>query len=164
MTRSPLRFGTIEGVPYPQIRGVVAAMRAAGLAVTGFADLGVAGVAHLCGFSEEEAWRALQRGYGEPLVIDGGAAAEARAQGVAAAWGLQLVGGGQFWHLAGPHDKGKAVRALSRLFRRRWPGVRLAGLGDSENDRAMLEAVDIPILIPSASGEIGLHLPHARIA
>lgn len=152
------------GVPYPQIRHAVAAMREEGLPVTGFGDLSMSDVASLCGFSEEEAARARQREYDEPLLIDGGVAAEARAQAVAGIRGLQLVRGGQFWHLAGPNDKGKAVAALGQLFRRRWPEARLVGLGDGDNDRPMLEAVDVPVLIPAAGGEMRLQLPHLRIA
>ncbi|MBI3078602.1 MAG: HAD-IIB family hydrolase [Deltaproteobacteria bacterium] len=152
------------GVPYARLRRAVAAMREEGLPVTGFGDLSVSDVAGLCGFSEEEAARARQREYDEPLLIDGGVAAEERAQAVAGIRGLQLVRGGQFWHLAGPNDKGKAVAALGQLFRRRWPEARLVGLGDGDNDRPMLEAVDVPVLIPSAEGEARLRLPHLRIA
>jgi mannosyl-3-phosphoglycerate phosphatase len=46
-------------------------------------------------------------------------------------------------------DKGKAVRLVCEIFRRNSGGALTSiGLGDSENDLAMFEQVDIPVLIP----------------
>ena len=53
--------------------------------------------------------------------------------------------------------KGKAVQQLKQAFRSSEP-ITTVGLGDSPNDLSMLEAVDIPIVIPGLKG------PHPQLA
>jgi predicted mannosyl-3-phosphoglycerate phosphatase (HAD superfamily) len=65
--------------------------------------------------------------------------------------------GGRFFHLLGPHDKGRAVRQVLALY----GPVYAIGLGDSANDVPMLAAVDEPILMPGPDGAIKAELRHA---
>ncbi len=70
--------------------------------------------------------------------------------------GLKILKGGRFYHCVGiGQDKGEAV---SRLMRR-YPDHVSVGLGDNFNDVALLDAVDIPILIPHHEGA---YIPYER--
>ena len=81
---------------------------------------------------------------------------------MAEAEGFTVTRGGRFHHLMGTgQDKGKAVRMVCDIFRRS-SGAALTtiGLGDSENDLAMFEQVDIPVLIPRpGKGYLDIRLP-----
>ena len=79
----------------------------------------------------------------------------------AEASGLAITRGGRFHHLMGSgQDKGLAVRKALEVFCR-CSGQRFTaiGLGDSANDKAMLESVDLAVLLPHPDGtyeELGL--------
>ncbi len=66
-----------------------------------------------------------------------------------AAAGLDLVRGGRFWHvLPAGRDKGTAVRLLVADHERRTGTVpRTIGLGDGPNDTALLDAVDLAVVV-----------------
>jgi mannosyl-3-phosphoglycerate phosphatase len=75
--------------------------------------------------------------------------------------GFQVVIGDRFSHLiGGGAGKGKAVQWLVQQYQRCHPDttIQTIGLGNSPNDLAMLESVDIPIVIPGKNG------PHPRLA
>ena len=63
--------------------------------------------------------------------------------------GFDLVRGGRFWHvLPAGADKGAAVRTLVADHERRTGSVpRTIGLGDGPNDTAMLDAVDLAVVV-----------------
>lgn len=66
-----------------------------------------------------------------------------------AAAGLDLVRGGRFWHvLPAGRDKGTAVRMLVADHERRTGAApRTIGLGDGPNDTALLDAVDLAVVV-----------------
>ncbi|MBF4609571.1 HAD-IIB family hydrolase [Curtobacterium sp. VKM Ac-1393] len=66
-----------------------------------------------------------------------------------AAADLDLVRGGRFWHvLPAGRDKGTAVRMLVADHERRTGTVpRTIGLGDGPNDTALLDAVDLAVVV-----------------
>lgn len=66
-----------------------------------------------------------------------------------AAAGLDLVRGGRFWHVVpAGRDKGTAVRLLVADHERRTGTVpRTIGLGDGPNDTALLDAVDLAVVV-----------------
>lgn len=70
-------------------------------------------------------------------------------RGALAAAGLDLVRGGRFWHvLPAGRDKGTAVRLLVADHERRTGTVpRTIGLGDGPNDTALLDAVDLAVVV-----------------
>lgn len=75
--------------------------------------------------------------------------------------GFKVVIGDRFSHLIGGNTgKGKAVKWLVQQYQRCYPTAKIQtiGLGNSPNDLAMLESVDIPIVIPGKNG------PHPRLA
>lgn len=141
-----------------------------GLRLRGFSALPAEEVAERTGLPPEAARLAAAREFDEPFLIEGppGAAeaeAERRVAEAAERRGLRTTRGGRFHHLTGPVDKGKAVRQLMALHE--GPALS-AALGDSVNDRTMLEAVDRPVIVPRPDGSpnevLADALPGARRA
>ncbi len=60
--------------------------------------------------------------------------------------GLKYVRGGLFSHVS-TSDKGKAVKLLINMYKKVCGEITSIGLGDSQNDFAMLEVVDMPYLV-----------------
>lgn len=162
--QSPYRVIQL-GASYHQIRRFVQALPPA-CRIQGFGDLGVADIVHLTGLSPAQATLAKQRDFTEPFfldddsrIVDLGTMAEAS--------GFKITRGGRFYHLMGAgQDKGLAVKRAVSVFRHHaGQGVLAIGLGDSANDRAMLESVDIAILIPHPDGSYeNLNMPNLRRA
>jgi mannosyl-3-phosphoglycerate phosphatase len=75
-------------------------------------------------------------------------------QALSEATGFTITRGGRFHHLMGAgQDKGIAVRRAASVIRRNMSQpLCTIGLGDSANDAAMLQSVDVPILIPHPDG------------
>ncbi len=61
--------------------------------------------------------------------------------------GYNYVIGGRYYHIIGNNNKGKAVKILTKLLKKELGPVKTIGIGDSENDFAMLDYVDIPFLV-----------------
>ncbi len=132
-----------------------------GVSVRGFADLTVEEVGEHAGLTMEAARLAAAREYDEPFLIEGGVptgAAESALAAAAERRGLRVTWGGRFHHLAGPADKGRAVRQLLALHA---GPVSSVALGDSANDLTMLEAVDRPVLVPRPDGNVAEVLARA---
>ena len=143
------------GVPYSE---VVAALRRAsassGCRVRGFHDMSVAEAALRCGLSVRGAELAKCREYDEPFVILSDSPTEIGCLlNRIEEEGLTWTRGGRFYHVRGRHNKGQAAGVLAHLFRRSSPGIVTVGVGDGPNDISLLEAVDVPILIPSPHRE-----------
>jgi mannosyl-3-phosphoglycerate phosphatase len=148
------------GVPRAQlIAALVELERETGIPLRPFSQLSPEEVAGLTGLSAEQAARAQQRDYDEPFLITGPGMASGdsrdralddRLDAAARRFGLRVIHGGRLHHLTGPSDKGTAVRAVLRL--PAYQRVESLGLGDAASDRALLEAVDRPILVPGPGG------------
>jgi predicted mannosyl-3-phosphoglycerate phosphatase (HAD superfamily) len=64
--------------------------------------------------------------------------------------GLQCVRGGRFVHLMGPNNKARAMEWLQLAIGHYLGGeVVSIGIGDADNDRSLLEATDIALLVRS---------------
>jgi mannosyl-3-phosphoglycerate phosphatase len=125
-----------------------------GVKVRGFAGLTPFDLEQLTGLSAAAAACALQRHYDEPFLVEGGDEPAERLAGAAVRHGLVVSRGGQFHHLTGRVGKGDALRRLLEIYgvaRRRFHTV---ALGDSANDRSMLESCDRPIVVPRANGSL----------
>jgi len=66
--------------------------------------------------------------------------------------GLKITTGGRYHHLIGDNNKGEAVKILSRLYKKKFDNIYTIGVGDSENDFAMLDVVDSPYLVMKKDG------------
>lgn len=133
--------------------GVLEAARglrgALGYRFRGFADMNPAQLAACTGLSLPEAERALARDFTEPVLWeDSEQRLEEFREGLRAK-GILTVRGGRFLHLSGPVDKGRAIAWLKAWYGGGAAVPRVVALGDSDNDRAMLEASDIPVLVRS---------------
>jgi mannosyl-3-phosphoglycerate phosphatase len=140
------------GATYRDIRRFVQAVRPR-FNLQGFGDLSAEDIAHLSGLPPVQAGLARQREFTEPFITaDDSRIPELSA--LAEASGLTITRGGRFHHLMGAsQDKGAAVRCVAAvILRNMGPPLRTIGLGDSANDRAMLQSVDLPILIPRPDG------------
>jgi mannosyl-3-phosphoglycerate phosphatase len=120
--------------------------------LVGFGDMTIEEIVKATGLAQSEAERARQREYDEPFTINGEHPPLEQIREAAVEIGLTVVSGGQFYHLVGGTDKGRACRALIDLFRKEWGKVVTAGIGDSLNDLPMLEMVDRPFLVERPGG------------
>lgn len=150
------------------------------VAAEGFNDLSLPKVARLCGLSLREAQLAVLREYDEPfMVLDEPRGPEPRPESrfgrryrfyrALRRRGLQVTRGGRFDHAHASPGKGRATAALRELYERQAGGpVVMVGLGDARNDLSLLQAVDVPIVVPNSSSRATLDLlrrvPGARLA
>ncbi len=125
-----------------------------GESLCGFSSLMTEDVASLTGLDLPSARRAQEREYSETLAIQ---MPEEQWQGleeVFAAEGLKCLHGGRFHTVIDQAaDKGAAVRRFSELWQAQSEDPLVSfGLGDSENDRELLENVDWPHLVKRPNG------------
>ena len=101
--------------------------------------------------------RACDREFSEPFILPPHVSVET-LEAWAAQNHFQILVGNRFCHMLGLNaGKGKAVTQLKAAFNTS-ESITTIGLGDSPNDLSMLEAVDIPIVIPGVNG------PHPQLA
>jgi mannosyl-3-phosphoglycerate phosphatase len=122
----------------------------------GFGDMNTAEICQLTGLSSQEAKQAKAREFTEPFLTPKKVTPE-RLNEIVQDLGYRIVVGDRFCHLldAGA-GKGKAVQWLVDSYQSAQPDAKITtlGLGNSPNDLEMLEAVDIPIIVP---GNKGIH-------
>ncbi len=140
------------GASYREIRRFLQAVRP-DFDIQGFGDLSAEDIERLSGLSPLQAGLAKQREFSEPFIIDDGNRIS-DLQALAEAKGFMITRGGRFHHLMGAgQDKGLAVRRIAAvILGNMGPPLCSVGLGDSANDKAMLQCVDLPILIPHPDG------------
>ncbi len=120
-------------------------------------------LAALTGLSEEGARLAQQRNFDVTFIVQGEFEVQT-LEGEVEKRGLKLTRGSRFFHLTGENDKGRAVRNLVEFYKRgARKRIETIGLGDSENDRSMLEEVDIPVIIPNPDSQAPLHLDSPKV-
>ncbi len=144
------------GKPYAELIPLVHKIRAdKEYCFQGFSDFSVAEVMAATGLDEQAAILARQRLGSEPIIWQDSPEALARFRQELAGYNLQLLRGGRFFHILDNRaDKGTAVHWLLGYFRRQQAHPKLfsVALGDGPNDRAMMEAVDLAVIIPNPSG------------
>jgi len=141
------------GLPYRQLRQfMVSTRKKFKLKVKGFGDCRPEEIARLTGLGLKEARLAARREYDEPLWFEDPSRIRLFREKVREA-GLKLVRGGRFFHLTGKNDKGRAVRILKNLYRKKLGQLISLGLGDADNDWPMLKEVELPGLIARPDGQ-----------
>ncbi|MCM1986727.1 mannosyl-3-phosphoglycerate phosphatase [Methanococcoides seepicolus] len=142
------------GTSYTRIREVLEDIRKnTGFKITGFGDLDAEGVSKDTGLDIQSAKLAKMREYDEAFRLEEDENATAKVIELIHAAGLNHTKGGRYWHIMGDNDKGKAVRALTEIYRQQFTEVTTIALGDSLNDLPMLKAVDIPFLVQKPDGK-----------
>jgi mannosyl-3-phosphoglycerate phosphatase len=124
-----------------------------GVKLRPLAACSVAQVTALTGLSGEAADLARRREWSVPFLLEQPAGPDVWAglEAAAAARGLKLLHGNRLAHLIdAATDKGLALAALRR--RCGGPSTRVLALGDSPNDRALLEAADVAVVVPGPAG------------
>ena len=117
-------------------------------AFSGFADWSAEDIAERTGLALDEAKKAADREFSEPLIWEDSEEAKSRFHKLLGKAGLTAVQGGRFLTVTGPTDKGAAMRWLSdRLANGETRKV--VALGDSPNDEQMLNAADIAVVVMS---------------
>jgi len=116
-----------------------------------FADAGIDGIIAMTGLNVHAAARAARRQYGEPVSWQGNGNRKLQFIDELTAAGAQILEGGRFLHVSGDCDKGRALRWLEQVYQNAFPQKLMVSLaiGDSQNDRAMLEQADHALLIRS---------------
>lgn len=116
-------------------------------------DSSLADICAITGLSMEQATRARNREFSEPILWQDSAAALTHFRDNLAAAGLTLLKGGRFYHVLGQSDKGHALSIAAGHYAARSDATAgrplTIALGDSDNDLAMLAAADLPVLICS---------------
>ena len=141
------------GISYFEVRRILEEIKKkTKLKVKGFGDMSPEEIAKETGLSIEMAALAKQREYEETLKIEGDEGELKIFLQEIKSRGLNWHHGGRFYSIGKGNDKGKAVRALADLFKRKFKKILTVGIGDSQNDFSMLAAVDIPILVQKPGG------------
>ena len=116
-------------------------------------------IAQSTGLSRDRARRAKIRRASLPFLLDADSPIREidiiAAQKALEALSLSLTRGGRFYHLIGTGaTKGRAVKMVLDRIDKIYNGepITTVGIGDSQNDLAMLEAVDIPFLVRRHDG------------
>lgn len=121
----------------------------------GFSSLSDAEIVEMTGLTLEEAAKAKQRQYGEPIKWLGDDLAKRSFVDHMLDLGANVVQGGRFLHVSDFCDKGQALHWLTEQYREDYqkhfdnPSMCTIALGDGENDTAMLEAADIAVQVKS---------------
>ena len=116
-----------------------------------FFQAGTAGVMQMTNLPQERAMEANQREYSEPVKWLGGEERKAEFMACLQSRGACVQRGGRFLAVSGDCDKGRALAWLRQIYRASKPGSLWHDLavGDSDNDRAMLEAAETALVVRS---------------
>lgn len=109
----------------------------------GFGDMGVTEIAEATGLAPDAAARAAERGFSEPGLWTGSAAARAEFIAALSGQGIAAREGGRFLTLSFGATKADRMAEMISAFR----PARVVALGDAPNDIEMLEAADIGVIV-----------------
>ncbi|MGB1109534.1 MAG: HAD-IIB family hydrolase [Gammaproteobacteria bacterium] len=139
---------------YESIRQTLISLREANhWKVSGFGDWSAAEVAELTGLPESQAALSKQRQGTEPVLWNDSPEALTAFTAALEAKGLRLLRGGRFLHIMGQADKADGVATVLEHYRQRGEGsFKTLCLGDSDNDRTMLEQADCAIVVQKTDG------------
>ncbi len=139
------------GAAYSDLRKAVEELRSEGFDVRGFGDMTIKEVAGLTGLRPSGAAMAKQREFDEPFIFNGSEHSMKRLEQRIKAKGLHCTQG-EFFHLMGNSDKGRAVVILKGLYAGQDPQITTIALGDSPNDIEMFRSVDYPVVVQKKDG------------
>ena len=150
------RYSIIQlGVERSELREVFFALKKKlKVTMTALSEMTVKEIMDLTSLPENEAKLAIKRDFSEPFIIsDIDFIHEESILSEFTNRGYTVVKGGRFYHLMGKTDKGAAVKKLTSVYEDAFgEEIYSLGLGDSENDLSMLEAVSCPVLIRKTDG------------
>jgi len=139
------------GADYTELRNELAELREEGFNTKGFGDMSLREVSELTGLKPADAKRAKERNFDEPFVYHGKSKDIAHLKRRIRAKGFNYTLG-EFFHIMGNSDKGRAVNILKRLYAKQHRKIVTIALGDSPNDIEMLQNVDYPVAVQKKDG------------
>ncbi len=139
------------GASYDELRDALKELRSEGFDVKGFGDMTIDEVVKLTGLKPSDAKRAQKREFDEPFIYYGDKKGEVRLKRKIKTKGFNFTKG-EFFHLMGDSDKGRAVNIVKEMYSRKNRKVITMALGDSQNDIEMLQNVDYPIVVQKKDG------------
>jgi D-glycerate 3-kinase len=118
---------------------------------TGFSDLSEEELSKLTGLDLKSAQSAKDRHATEPILWQDSQDRFQEFKKTLESFGIRVIRGGQFIHLMGPNDKADALLELRIFYTNNQASHHwlIVALGDSPNDKSMLEAADFGVLIPN---------------
>jgi len=114
-------------------------------------------VAELTGLKISDAVLAKERDFDEPFVFKGDKKQIGNLKEEIKRKGYHSTEG-EFYHIMGDSDKGRAVTIVRELYVQQCGDVMTAALGDSPNDVEMLKSVDYPIVVRKKDGSFNRHI------
>lgn len=138
----------VAGLRHEDIQTRLAPLKA-DYRMVALSDCSLGDICAATGLSMTAARRAQSRQFSEPLIWQDSDDALKQFQQALASLGLSTLRGGRFLHVLGNTDKGRALLAIQDVYRQTYNDVVAIALGDGDNDIAMLQAADFPVLIRS---------------
>jgi mannosyl-3-phosphoglycerate phosphatase len=139
------------GVDYADLREALHVIKGEGFNLKGFGDMSIREVSRLTGLSNSAAKMARQRDFDETFVFEGGAPAQRKLRRRIESMGFNYTRG-EYHHIMGGSDKGRAVAILKRLYKKQNNKFVTAAFGNSPNDIEMLERVDRAFVVKNENG------------
>ncbi len=139
------------GAKYSDLRKALCELRTKGFDVRGFGDMSIKEITGLTSLKTAEAKLSKQRDFDEPFVFKGSKASLNKLKQSIKLNGLTCTQG-EFFHIKGKSDKGRAVSILKKLYDVQNHKIITIALGDSPNDIEMLQNVDCPIVVQKPDG------------
>jgi len=150
-----------DGMPFIRIAGdyhdavnfLKKLSRLSGVRLIGFSDMTPEDIAKVSGLPIDSAKRSKKREFCEPFVKPPDDKLDEIKQ-IASQHGYKVLVGDRFCHLVKAEaDKGRAIQKYLKIYKLEHEGdIVTLGLGNSPNDIEMMEAVDMPIVIPNLNG------------
>jgi len=136
------------GISHQEVRELLKRVESeVGCHIKGLEDMSPEEIARDTGLNLKFAALAKQREYDEAFKIENTPEKIMSALDKIEEAGLTYTLGRKYYGAAGGNDKGKATGILIELFRRKLGQIESIGIGDSQNDISMLQAVDTPVLV-----------------
>ena len=139
------------GARYAYLRKTIKNMQKKGFPIKGFGDMSAEEVAQATGLTLDQAEMAKQRDFDEPFFYTGRKTEIESLFHSIRAKGFNVTKG-RIYHLLGKSNKGKAISILIDLFNQKYGAISSVGIGDSPNDKEMLDTVDIPVIVQKPDG------------
>jgi mannosyl-3-phosphoglycerate phosphatase len=139
------------GKPYQELRKALDELRLEGFDIKGFGDMSVKEISELTGLTSSEARLAKKRDFDEPFMFKGNANSLKKLGARIKSMGLNFTQG-EFFHLMGNTNKGRAVEVLKEFYTRQCGGIVTIAIGDGLNDIEMLKRVDYPVVVKKPDG------------
>ncbi|MEM4525844.1 MAG: HAD-IIB family hydrolase [Methanothermobacter sp.] len=119
-----------------------------GYKIKGYQDMTPEEIAEITGLNIHDAKLAKDREFSETITEYDEEALEKLKR----KFNVQI--GGRFIHVFGKEaDKGKAIKILTKFYKKEHEKIKTIGIGDSYTDEPLLKAVDIPALVKGYNGK-----------